>query len=103
MAKAVADLARRPANRFSSASFSRSAGVVIKAAPRLSWLTISKTFPRLLRRGPRREQSAYAQMGCGPFSLRDQRVGRLLKAVVDKPIGACLGFYQFLTDGRPQV
>ena len=60
-------------------------------------------FLDCLRRGPRREQSANAQMGCGPFSLRDQRVGRLLKAVVDKPIGACLGFYQFLTDGRPQV
>ena len=66
-------LARLPAIRLSSASCSRSSREVIKAAPRLSWLTISKIalFP-LLWRSVRREQPPYSQMGLGAQFFRNQ-------------------------------
>ena len=103
MAKAVATLARRPANRFSSASLLplRRRGDQGSAAVELAH-DFEDVLLDCLRWRPRREQPADPQMGCRPFALGDQRVGRLLEAVVDEPIGARLGLDQFLTNGRPQ-
>ncbi len=49
----------------------------------------------------RREQSADPQMLGGPLARGNERVGRLLDAVVDEAVGTRVALDQFLTEGWP--
>ncbi|WFU45399.1 hypothetical protein QA640_18410 [Bradyrhizobium sp. CB82] len=64
---------------------------------------LEDVFLDCFRRGSRSEQPANMQMGGGAFSLRDQRVGRLLESIVCEPIGVGLGLYEFVSNSGPQV
>jgi len=73
--------------QMSSASCTRSAREVIKAAPRLSWLTISKMASSRLPAAYPRPASADPEVhGGAPFG-RNQRVGSLVDAIVDETVG----------------
>jgi hypothetical protein len=56
----------------------------------------------LLGRDVRREQSPDSQVRLDALLLRDQRIGGLLNAIVDKLVGARQALNQLLTDGLPQ-
>ena len=75
---------------------------VISAAPRLKLVDDVEDLPPPASRKVCAPASSLPIRRCAsPRVLRDQRIGRLLNAVVDEPVGARQALDQFLSDGRP--
>ena len=69
----------------------------------MSWLTISKTCSSIAAGGVAAASSRpIARCAAAPLALGDQRVGRLLDAVVEEPVAPLLPQYQPGPRGLPK-